>query len=551
MNIIEILSQHTASRPEAPAIIDSRRGRERTITFAKLDRLSAQTSALLRDKGLRAGDTALVFHPMSAELYITLLALFRLGMTAMFLDPSAGRKHVDRCCAMAEPQALIASVKAHALRLISPAVRRIPRKFVIGSALPGATSIDLLNRNGQYSDAGFATETQRHREGEKRHFKNSFEIALCAPDHPALLTFTSGSTGEPKAALRTHGFLLAQHRALERSLTLTAGEVDLTTLPIFVLANLASGVTSVIPDADLRFPGAIDPAPVMRQIRAHRPTSAAASPALLERLADHCVKTGERLDSFNRIYTGGAPVFPRTLDKLQEVAPQAEIVAVYGSTEAEPIAHIARGEMLAEDIASMIGGRGLLTGHPVPEIKLRILRDQWGGPVGPFTTSEFEGACASTDEPGEIVVSGDHVLSGYWRGQGDREIKFKVDGEVWHRTGDAGYLDDAGRLWLLGRSEARINDARGSLYPFAVECAASHHPGVRRAALVAHNGRRLLVVQPSNDQRASELAELRRSLAWARIDEIRWLNQIPVDRRHNAKVDYPVLRQLLSIGAKT
>ncbi|MGH9769669.1 MAG: AMP-binding protein [Blastocatellia bacterium] len=499
-------------------------------TGGRLQRASAQTAALLRNEGLRACDVALVFHPMSAELYVTLLAIFRLGLTAMFLDPSAGRDHIERCCALAQPQALIASVKARALRLISPAVRRIPRKFVIGPALPGAVSI--------------------HMAGRARRLPAATEIVPCAPDTGALLTFTSGSTGEPKAALRTHGFLLAQHRALERGLALKAGEVDLTTLPIFALANLASGVTSVIPDADLRFPGAIDPAPVMRQIRAHRTATVAASPALLERLADNCLKRGERLSGFKRIYTGGAPVFPRTLDKLQAAAPQAEIVAVYGSTEAEPIAHAARGEIKVEDIEAMIGGRGLLAGLPVPEIKLRILRDQWGKPVGPFTTAEFEAACARTGEPGEIVVSGDHVLSGYWRGQGDREIKFKVGGEVWHRTGDAGYLDDTGRLWLLGRSEARINDLRGALYPFTVECAASHHAGVRRAALVAHEGRRLLVIEPFADGPAPEIAELRRSLAWARIDEMRWLKRIPVDRRHNAKIDYPGLRRLLAVGSK-
>src|SRR5262249_16137341 len=231
------------------------------------------------------------------------------------------------------------------------------------------------------------------------------------------------------------------------------------------------------------------------------------------------------------------------------IAPQAEIVAVYGSTEAEPIAHIARGEMMAEDIAAMIRGRGLLAGPPVPEIRLCILRDPWGKPVGPYTAAEFEGTSAPTGEPGEMVVSGDRVLSSYWHGQGDREIKFIVDGEVWHRTGDAGYVDDTGRLWLLGRSEARIDDARGALYPFAVECAASHHDGVKRAAVVAREGRRLLVIEPSQRGPALELAELRRSLAWAQIDEIRWLKRIPVDRRHNAKIDYPGLRRLLAVGS--
>ena len=82
-------------------------------------------------------------------------------------------------------------------------------------------------------------------------------------DDEALITFTSGSTGAAKAAVRTHGFLLAQHAVLARDLELQAGEVDLTTLPIFVLANLASGVCSVIPDVDMRAPADADPARLM------------------------------------------------------------------------------------------------------------------------------------------------------------------------------------------------------------------------------------------------------------------------------------------------
>src|SRR5208282_3075209 len=96
---------------------------------------------------------------------------------------------------------------------------------------------------------------------------SSREIAPLAAEAPALVTFTSGSTGRPKAAMRTHGFLLAQHRALEASLALQPGTRDLTTLPIFVLGNLASGVTSVLPDADLRSPGKIAPRPVLTQIQ--------------------------------------------------------------------------------------------------------------------------------------------------------------------------------------------------------------------------------------------------------------------------------------------
>jgi acyl-CoA synthetase (AMP-forming)/AMP-acid ligase II len=529
MNLAHILRAHAAARPGAPAILDTARGRSRRTTFADLDRAAARAAGLLWRHGLRPGDAVLVFYPMSAELYAALLAIFRLRLTAMFLDPSAGREHIERCCALQRPRALIAGTKAHLLRLWSASLRAIPKKFVIGWPVPGAVRWDAC----AWTPPRDAVED-------------------CGPDTPALLTFTSGSTGQPKAAVRTHGFLREQHRVLADSLHLTPGDVDVATLPIVLLANLASGVTSVIPDADLRFPGAIDPGPVVAQIQAHAATSSVASPAFFECLARHCGARGVTLPTLRKLFTGGAPVFPRLLEQAQAMAPNAEVVAVYGSTEAEPIAHVARHNLRPEDHAAMLGGRGLLAGVPVAAIQLRILRDQWGRPVGPWTAAEFSAQCQPAGQPGEIVVSGSHVLPGYLHGQGDEETKFRVDGTVWHRTGDAGYLDDAGRLWLLGRCAARIRDERGEVYPFAAETAVYQHAEVRRAALVAHRGRRVLAVECYERGQSVAVETLKTELKWAQLDEVWLCDCVPVDKRHNAKIDYPALLALLEkTGSRT
>jgi olefin beta-lactone synthetase len=522
MNIAAILREQAAGRPNAPAIVDTWHGRARTTTFADLDRASSQAAELLWESGLRPGDAALVFQPMSAELYIALIALFRLGLVPMFVDPSAGREHIARCCALHAPQAFIGSTKAHALRLLAPALQGIPRKFVVGVPVPGAVAW-----------------------GRASSLAPREHIEAADPEAPALITFTSGSTGQPKAAVRTHRFLLAQYRVLERNLGGDAGDVSLTTLPIFVLADLASGATSLIPPGDLRHPGGIDSAPVVAQIEAFHPVRAGGSPAFWERLVAFCQAHEVTLPHLKRIYLGGAPVFPRLLDALQAIAPAAEIVAVYGSTEAEPIAHIARRAIRDEDVSAMLTGKGLLAGQPVPEIQLRIMCDQWGTPVGPYTKDEFSGQCLSPGGPGEIVVSGEHVLPGYLDGRGDEETKFRVDGTVWHRTGDAGYLDADRRLWLLGRCSARIADDRGTLYPFAVECAISADPAVHRAALVARGGQRLLAVEPCKQLAPDELSALERTVAWAKLDAIQPLRHIPVDRRHNAKIDYLALYRML------
>src|SRR5262249_41128199 len=147
--------------------------------------------------------------------------------------------------------------------------------------------------------------------------------------------------------------------------------------------------------------------------------NSAASPAFFECLARYCAGRRLTLPSLKKLFTGGAPVFPRLLDQLQQMAPSAEVVAVDGSTEAEPIAPAARHELRPDDRQAMLAGRGLLAGVPVAAVRLRILRDQWGVPVGPYTEAEFAAQCRPAGEPGEIVVSGGHVLPGYLHGLGD------------------------------------------------------------------------------------------------------------------------------------
>lgn len=523
MNIAGILQEQCRERPAQQAVVD----RAERLSFADLERAVAGAAADLAAAGLRPGDRALVFCPMSARLYVTLVGMFRLGVTAVFVDPSAGRLHIERCCARASPRAFVATPRAHALRIVSPTIRRLPIKLAIGGRLPGTRSVA-----GRAPDAG---ATNR--------------IEPCASEDVALLTFTSGSTGEPKAAVRTHGFLRAQHQILADELHLQAGEMDLATLPIFVLANLASGVTSVIPDVDLRRPGAIDPARLARQVRIEGPTRAAASPALFDRLAAYLQMRGERLDGMTRIFTGGAPVFPNLLRSVAAVAPGALVSAVYGSTEAEPIAHLERGEIGARDLEAMTRGAGLLAGRPVPAIDVRVLPDRWGTPLGPYpAAAAFDSESLPSGQTGEIVVAGPHVLPGYLDGAGDAETKIRVGDRVWHRTGDAGYFDDRRRLWLLGRCSARVNDRRGTLYPFAVEAAASDVEEIRRSAFVMHRDRRTLVIELDRPAAPFSRSGLLERFEWAHLDDVVVFDTIPVDKRHNGKVDYPALEALLRRG---
>lgn len=517
MNIASILREKAEAYPDEAAIIDFANGSDRVTSFAELELYVRRAAESLEEHDIGVDDTVLILQPMAMELYAALLAVFRVGAVAMFLDPSAARGHLAACCRRSPPHAFIGSSRAQWLRLLQPALREIPHLF---STAPSLLPAKML----------FESEPSPR------------EVAHRYVNDPALITFTSGSTAEPKAAVRTHGFLLAQHHVLERNIHLDSGQIDLTTLPVFGLANLASSLTTLIPNADLRRPGFIDPKPVARQIQRWTPSRTAASPAFLDRLLDGAEPA---LSGFHEIYTGGAPVFPSLLRRLSEEASEAEIVAVYGSTEAEPIAHVGWTEISQDDLRDMRCGKGLLAGRAVAEIDLRILPDRAGEPIGPFSQASFESETLGADEPGEIVVTGDHVLRGYLEGHGDEETKFRVEDAVWHRTGDAGYLDTTGRLWLLGRCGAKIVDAEGTLYPFAVECAAMQFEFVRRCALVPLSGQRILVIELRKAASPSSIDHLRHSLAWAKLGSLRIIKRIPVDRRHNAKIDYPALTKKL------
>lgn len=523
-NVAEAFAETVARRPDAIALIEGVGARRRAITFTALDAWSRQIAATLQAGPVSRGEAVLFFAAPSIELYASVIAVLRIGAVAMFIEPSAGTSMIDRACAMHAPRAFIGSSKAHLLRLVSPAMRAIPRKYVTRGWVPGATS--LARRADDASDVAIARVT----EGE-----------------PALLTFTSGSTGRPKGAIRSHGILRAQLDALTASVAAAEGTREVVSLPIVVLLNLANGAETILPEADLRRPAAIDPAPVLAQLAAEGATRVTASPAFVERLVDgaRTPADGEQT-RIAEVVTGGGPVFPDIVQRIVDTWPTARVTSVYGSTEAEPIAHVTTDERAEHDLAAMRSGAGLLAGAPDRSVRLAIIAARWGAPIAPMSAADLEAITHSTAVPGEIVVTGAHVVRGYLGGIGDEETKFSVDGVIWHRTGDVGYLDERGRLWLLGRADAVIEDARGTLHPFAVECAAREVLGVRRVAALAHNGKRLLILEGPDEQGTNAQRAVPDALAWARLDEVVTLRKLPMDRRHNSKVDYPELRRLLA-----
>jgi acyl-CoA synthetase (AMP-forming)/AMP-acid ligase II len=504
------------------ALVSEVGAKRRQLSFSELDRQVDNVARQLTDNGLCPGDRVLLAVPVSIETYVVMLAVMKAGMVTMFIDPAHSAARVAGILKAWPPAAIVATKAILLLRFLMPELRHIPKRFVVDARSAGAARLSFTD---VYIEC--LTTTQR------------------SSADSALLTFTSGSTGEPKPVLRTHGFLAQQLKILDQIAEVRKDDIDFVAMPMFVLFNLAKAISSVIPATDMKRPGRADPRELYEQMVRERVSRTVASPALLERLANHCLAKNLHLPDLRCVSTGGGPVSPLLARKLKRIAPNAAVKMVYGSTEAEPIACLDDCDVSVNDRNQTQRGDGLLVGRPVPGCSVRIICSCPDIPVEPCSEETFESLSVPTGKIGEIAVSGTHVLEGYADSTQNRATKIEVDGTIWHRTGDAGYFDATGRLWLVGRCSAAIKDIRGSVYPFQVEYAVNAVKGIRRAALVGYDKQRVLVLETSDHEFRSDCAAAARCVAEHHIDRIITVGRIPMDKRHDAKVDYPALTRLL------
>lgn len=445
------------------AVID---GDGTAYRFSQLQGLADTYAAGWYAKGVRPGDRVLIAMGIGVDLYASLAALWSLGATVVLPEPAMGLAGVKTAIAATRPKFFCAA-----------------GPYVWGKLLiPALWGTKLLS--------------PKHRSNDDA------PTPVADPESVALISFTSGTTGTPKAIPRTHAFLMAQWLAVAPLLHSKKTEIDLVTFPVFVLINLAEGRTSVLPNWKMSKLDRLEPDALVDWINTNACTRALLPPALCEKLV-----AAQDTGTLRHIFTGGGPVFPDVVQGLQNIAEHLEITTVYGSTEAEPIAHAHTTKQ----------GYGLFAGHPVDAVQLRIVE-------------------------GEIQVAGDHVNTGYLDPARDAETKVREGDTIWHRTGDAGRLDEDGQLWLLGRVGDEVETDKGIQYPFAVETALRMWPGVKRGALLELDEKPILAIEGDGSQIATWQSK---ALEFG-ITDVRHTAAIPLDRRHHSKVDKNALHRLLS-----
>jgi acyl-CoA synthetase (AMP-forming)/AMP-acid ligase II len=298
----------------------------------------------------------------------------------------------------------------------------------------------------------------------------------------------------------------------------------------------------------------------LKQIEKCGVNTITASPPFIDRLAARL--SGERRKiPIRRILSGGAPVRNDQLKSWREGFEDSEILVVYGSTEAEPVAHISLEEKIGAVSSLRPRSPGFCAGKPASLLKAKIIRIMKDDiPQGVFS---WNGCELGKGEIGELVVSGDHVCRDYFNNpQAVRENKIiDADGVLWHRMGDTGYFDDSGRFWLTGRVHSTIFRNGLPVHPQLVEQAAKGDDArIGMAAAIgipdAGCGEKVAVIvnlskrnsKNGYSQAISEGVKERIKNAGLASDFIMLTDRpFPLDPRHNSKIDYAMLKKGLNL----
>jgi acyl-coenzyme A synthetase/AMP-(fatty) acid ligase len=270
------------------------------------------------------------------------------------------------------------------------------------------------------------------------------------------------------------------------------------------------------------------------------------SPAILDTVSRWGAPRGVKLPSLRRVLSAGAPVSPRVIERFSQMLPAgAQIFTPYGATEALPVAVIGGIEILGETRRASETGAGTCVGRPVPSVDVQVITTD-DGPIANWCDARIVAA----GEIGEIVVAGPQVTREYWKApEHDRRGKIADGTVVRHRMGDLGWMDDRGRLWFCGRKAHRVVTPQGPMYTVPCEAVFNTHAAVRRSALVGVeiNGLVVPVLVVERDPLAArrrtarlvaELLEIAGGHQHTEsIQRILFYRHLPVDIRHNSKID--------------
>lgn len=450
---------------------------DRTTSFADLDRNASRVANGLIALGQRPQQRVAYFGKNSDRYFEVMLGALKANMAIVGVNWRLAAPEVAYVIGDAGCEVVFADAEfAPLIETIGAECPRLRHRVVVDSERDGWSHYPAW-RDAQGSDDP--------------------QLPI-ASDDDAIQLYTSGTTGHPKGVQLSNANYLAFFRAAQAAKwgDFGAGEANLVAMPNFHVAGTNMGVATLAQGATAVIQREVNPGEILELIARHRIKSAFLVPAVIGMLVQHPKIREADISSLRSMFYGASPIAEALLAQAQATFAGCGFTQLYGLTETV-------GAATALQPADHVAEKGLLRscGKPYPGIDVRTI-DSAGRPTKP-------------GEVGEIVIRGDVVMKGYWN-KPDATAAAIRDG--WFYTGDAGYFDGDGFLYIHDRVKDMIVSGGENIYPAEVENAVFGHPAVADVAVIGvpddkwgEAVKAIVVLKPGENATAAEVIAFART----------------------------------------
>jgi long-chain acyl-CoA synthetase len=457
----DLLRQTAREHPEYPALLFM----GNAISYGELEEQSNAFAAALCAMGVHKGDRIAVLLPNTPQMIVAEFGIWKAGGIAVLLNPLWTEHEIER--AIDECEAGTAVVLTPFYEKINHIRSRTPLKRVVLTGLP-----DYFPTAGHKASGMDGKISQDLFQGDldmlaliESHRDSAVPEVVVSPEDPALFLFSGGTTGKPKCAVGRHEAMIMTGMQVNAWFSVVLGQersVIMLNLPLYhvypqvammPLAFLRSAPVALIPDPR-------DTEMLIRTIKRLKVALLPGVPTLFNALAAHPLlkEDPQALSSLKLIISAAAPLHLETRSRFEELT-GASIIEAYGLTET----------MVSPACTPLLGlKKNGSVGLPVPDVDMRIVDADDGLlelPAG---------------EVGEIIVRSPQLMTGYWK---NTEETLTILRDGWVYTGDLGYLDDDGYLYIIDRKKDVIKPSGFQVWPREVEEVIATHPSVLEAGV--------------------------------------------------------------------
>ena len=437
---------------------------DRSLTVDEIDTMSDALAAALQQRGVGAGDRIAIYLQNIPQVLVAMLAAWKCGAAIVPCNPMLRERELVKLLGDSGSRVLVCQDDLY---------REVARAALPATAVEltiTTSALDFLPPGAPVPAVLAATKRMRSwavadlLDVIANHAGEAPEPVALRGDDVAFMVYTSGTTGEPKAAMNTHANVVFATSVYERWIGITADDTILGLAPLFHITGLIGhAALALLTGSPLVLCYRFDAAEVCRLTELHRATFTVSAVTAFIALLNSEAMSRRDLSSLTKVYTGGAPTPPGVLADWH-ARTGTRIQPMYGLTEATSPTH-----MTPHGAVPPVDPRtgAISIGVPVFNTGVRVVTDA--------------GHEAAPGEIGEFLIAGPQIVPGYWQKPGET-ARTLADGEL--RTGDIGFMDASGWFYLVDRKKDMIVASGFKVWPREVEEVLYLHPAVREAAVV-------------------------------------------------------------------